>query len=91
MTDTNGRPSAGEEYVVLYLGGPNDGQTDKRIASSSGWDDELASYIAVDATETLVRYRYESARQVGDAFHVSYRYAPGEGDPLEDLDDRGEF
>ena len=31
----------GDEYVVFYVGGPYDGQTDRRISLDGRWDDEL--------------------------------------------------
>lgn len=89
MTDETPSLAHGDEYVVLYAGGPNDGQTDHRISTDGGWDDELAVLTAVDGKETLENYTAQSWRKVGDRVHVTYLWDQADSEPLVDPEDRG--
>lgn len=80
----------GDTYVVLFHGGPFDGTTDTRTATSDAWDDEVTAYASVEGLETAFAYRAEGAKQVVDQVHVDYRFVPGESDPVDALDERGD-
>lgn len=91
--DTTDTPTLadGTEYVVLFADGPSAEQTDRRVARGGSWDPEISSFVAVDGVETELRYRASSWREVGGEYQVTYKWVPGAGDPIEDLDDRNEF
>ncbi len=38
----------GEEYVVIYSGGPYDGQTDTRISTDGTWDESIEVSVEID-------------------------------------------
>ncbi|MHB1171542.1 MAG: oligoribonuclease [Lacisediminihabitans sp.] len=79
----------GDEYIVSYQGGPNDGQTDRRISTDGSWDSELTVLAAVDGKETLINYNATSWREVGGQYHVNYVYDAADSEPVEDPEDRG--
>jgi hypothetical protein len=78
----------GDEYVVFYVGGPYDGQNDTRVSTDGGFDDEVTVLAALDGKETQIVYGSPEAKQVGEQVHVTYSYNPGEGESLEDPDER---
>jgi len=79
----------GTEYVVIYSGGPNDGQTDSRIVTDGSFDAEITVLTAVDGKESLTDYNLDSWVEVGDQYHVTYVYDPKDSEPVEDPEDRG--
>ncbi len=79
----------GDEYIVIYSGGPNDGQTGKRISTDGTWDDEITVLTAVDGKETLIDYNMDSWREVGGQYHVTYVFDKADSEPVEDPEDRG--
>lgn len=89
MTDNAPTLAHGDEYVVLYTGGPNDGQTDRRISTDGSWDETITVLTAVDGKETLENYDVVSATSVGDAVHVTYSWDKADSEPSEDPEDRG--
>ena len=89
MTDTTPALSRGDEYIVLYSGGPNDGQVDHRISTDGRWDDEITVLTAVDGKETLENYDVVSWREVGGKYHVTYVWDKAESEPAEDPEHRG--
>jgi hypothetical protein len=90
MTDSAPTIAHGDEYVVIYSGGPNDGQTDRRIATDSSFDDEITVITAVDGKETLIDYTQESFVEVGGQYHVTYAFDPKDSEPTNDPEDRGD-
>jgi hypothetical protein len=90
MSDQKPTLSHGAEYIVIFEGGPNDGQTDTRISTDGGWDDELTVITAVDGKETLINYTAGAWREVGEQYQVSYGYDPRDSEPVEDPEDRGD-
>jgi len=79
----------GDEYVVVYLGGPNDGRTDKRISTDGGWDSSITVLTAVDGKETLTDYNFASWRELGGQYFVTYRFDSEDSEPIEAPEDRG--
>lgn len=90
MSDTTPTIKRGDEYVVFFRGGPNDGQVDRRISTDGSWDDELTVIATVDGKETLINYVVSSWRELGDQYQVEYVFDPDDSEELEALEDRGE-
>lgn len=88
MTDAQPTIAHGDEYIVIFSGGPNDGQTDRRIATASGWDKEIIVNGLEAAAAAEFAYTVTTAKQVGESMHVTYVWNPRDADDLEDLDDR---
>jgi hypothetical protein len=78
----------GDEYIVIFSGGPNDGQTDRRIATSTGWDDEVIVNGLESTAAAEFAYKATEARQVGDSVHVTYVWDPKDADDLEATEER---
>ncbi|MCU1638820.1 MAG: oligoribonuclease [Microbacteriaceae bacterium] len=81
MTDDTPTLAHGDEYVVLYTGGPNDGQSDRRISTDGGWDEELTVLALVSGKETMENYNAVSWTEVGGVYHVTYAYDEAESEP----------
>lgn len=88
MTDEKPTLERGAEYVVIFSGGPLDGQTDRRISTDGSWDDELTVLAEANGHETMINYDVASWRELGDTFHVTYTYDAGESEEVEDPADR---
>ncbi len=61
----------GEEYVVIYSGGPYDGQTDARISTDGSWDESLEVAVELDGDNSLLTYGSPSAREIGGQLQVT--------------------
>jgi hypothetical protein len=87
---TNEQPTIkhGDEYIVIFSGGPNDGQTDRRIATASGWDDEIIVNGLESSAAAEFAYAATTAKQVGDRVHVTYVWDPKDADDLEAAEER---
>ena len=90
MSDSAPQVSRGDEYIVFYVGGPYDGQNDKRISTDGTWETEITVIAAVDGKETQLVYTSPAAREVGDQVQVTYTWDTADSDPLEALEERGE-
>jgi len=90
MSDSAPQVSRGDEYIVFYVGGPYDGQNDKRISTDGTWETEITVIAAVDGKETQLVYVSPVAREVGDQVQVTYTWDQADSDPLEALEERGE-
>ncbi len=88
MTDEKPTLEHGAEYVVIFSGGPFDGQTDRRISTDGTWDDELTVLAESNGHETMINYDATSWRELGDAIHVTYTFDAGESEEVEDPDER---
>jgi hypothetical protein len=89
MSDDTPTLSRGDEYVVLYKGGPNDGQSDRRISTDGSWDKELTVITAVDGKETMIDYNAGEWREIGGQYQVTYTFDAADSEPVEDPEDRG--
>jgi hypothetical protein len=89
MTDSTPSLTRGDEYVVIYSGGPFDGQTDRRISTDGTWDEELTAIAAVDGKETLENYNATGARELDGEVSVTYLWDKADSEPSEDPEDRG--
>lgn len=78
----------GDEYIVIYSGGPSDGQTDRRISTDGSWDDELTVLAAEAGNETMINYNATTWREVGGSYHVTYVFDPQESEEVEDPEER---
>ena len=90
MTDNAPQLVHGDEYIVFYVGGPYDGQTDHRISTDGSWDAEVTVLAAVDGKETQLVYGSPEAHQVGAQVQVHYSWDQLDSEPLEALDERGD-
>jgi hypothetical protein len=90
MTDSEPTIARGDEYIVIYQGGPNDGQTDHRISTDGGFDGEITVLTAVDGKETMIDYTLVSSTEVGGQYHVTYSYDAKDSEPVDDPEDRGD-
>jgi hypothetical protein len=88
MSDEQPTIAHGDEYIVIFSGGPNDGQTDHRIATATGWDDEIIVNGLESAAAAEFAYTASSAKRVGDTVHVTYLWDPKDADDLESTDER---
>ncbi|MHA6667745.1 oligoribonuclease [Homoserinimonas sp. A447] len=88
MTDAKPTLEHGSEYIVLFSGGPFDGQTDKRISTDGGWDESITVLAEAHGHETMMNYDATSWRSVGDAVHVTYAFDAGDSEEVEDPADR---
>lgn len=79
----------GDEYIVIYSGGPNDGRIGSRISTDGTWDKSITVIAAVDGKETMIDYDFASWRELGGQFHVTYTYDKDDSEPVEDPEDRG--
>lgn len=89
MSNDTPNIKSGDEYIVIYSGGPNDGRTDHRISTDGTWDKEITVLTAVDGNETMIDYNLESWREIGDQYHVTYTYDEADSEPVDDPEDRG--
>lgn len=90
MSDSAPQVSRGDEYIVFYVGGPYDGQNDKRISTDGTWETEITVIAAVEGKETQLLYINPVAREVGDQVQVTYTWDAADSDPLEALDERND-
>jgi hypothetical protein len=90
MTDAEPTIAHGDEYIAIYEGGPNDGQTDSRISTDGGFDSEITVLTAVDGKETMLDYVKTRIVEVGGQYHVTYIFDPKNSEPVADAEDRGD-
>ena len=90
MTDAQPTLAHGDEYIVIYQGGPNDGQIDTRISTDGGFDTEITVLTAVGGKETLTDYNLVDFTEVGDKYHVNYAFDRKDSEPFDDPEDRGD-
>ena len=88
MSESKPTLANGTEYVVLFEGGPFDGQTDKRISTDGTWDDDITVLVETLGHETMMNYDATSWREVGDVVHVTYTFDAGESEEIESPADR---
>jgi len=80
----------GDEYTAIFHGGPFDGTTDTRTATSDALDDEITVFADVEGLQTAFAYRLTKSRHVLDQTSAEFEYVPGDSDPVDDLQDRGD-
>ncbi|NEM91659.1 oligoribonuclease [Galbitalea soli] len=88
MTDATPTLAKGDEYIVIFSGGPSDGQTDHRIATEAGWDEQIIVNGLESTAAAEFAYRASGAKKVGDSVHVTYVWDPTTADDLEDTSER---
>ncbi|MEJ1229457.1 MAG: oligoribonuclease [Galbitalea sp.] len=88
MTDAEPTLAHGEEYIVIFSGGPNDGQTDHRIATADGWDKEIIVNGLESSAAAEFAYTASTVARVGDSVHVTYVWDPKDADDLEAVEER---
>lgn len=89
MSEETPTLARGAEYVVLYKGGPNDGQSDRRISTDGRWDTEITVITAVDGKETMLGYSATDWREIGGQYQVNYVFRASDSEQIEDPEDRG--
>jgi len=90
MTDAQPTLAHGDDYIVIYQGGPNDGQIDTRISTDGGFDTEITVLTAVGGKETLTDYNLVDFTEVGGKYHVNYAFDRKDSEPFDDPEDRGD-
>lgn len=88
MTDSKPTLAHGDEYIVIYSGGPSDGQTDRRISTDGSWDESLTVIASEGGIESMMNYDATSWREVGGIYHVTYTFDPRDSEEVEDPIDR---
>ena len=88
MTDETPTLAHGDQYIVIFSGGPNDGQTDHRVATESGWDKEIIVNGLESTSAAEFAYAATTASKVGDSVHVTYVWDPKDADDLEAPEER---
>ncbi|MCU1545162.1 MAG: oligoribonuclease [Homoserinimonas sp.] len=88
MTDAKPTLAHGTEYVVLFSGGPSDGQTNRRISTDGSWDEEITVLAEAAGHETMINYDVSSWHEVGGVYHVTYTFDAGDSEEVEDPADR---
>ncbi len=81
----------GEEYVVFYVGGPYDGQTDTRISTDGSWDDEITVSVEIDGDNSLLAYGTPVATEVGGQVQVTYSFDAADSEAVADPEDRDDL
>lgn len=71
------------EYIVEYLDGPLEGETDRRVLVRGAYDQTLSAVAAVEGLESLFRYRAVDSREIAGELHVRYRFDAPDSDPVE--------
>jgi len=90
MTDAQPTLAHGDQYIAIYRGGPNDGQTDTRISTDGGFDSEITVLTAVGGKETLTDYTLVDYIEVGGQYHVNYEFDAKDSEPFDAPEDRGD-
>jgi hypothetical protein len=90
MTEAQPTLAHGDEYVVIYSGGPNDGQIETRISTDGGFDSEITVLTAIGGKETLTDYTLAGFTEVGDKYHVTYAFDAKDSEPFDAPEDRGD-
>lgn len=91
MTDNTLPLAHGDQYVVLYKGGPYDGQNDTRISTDGDYDKTLTVLAAVDGHETQQVYTAGDVHSVGDQLQISYNWDAPDSDSYKAPEERGEL
>lgn len=85
MSDSAHTP---KEYIVEYVDGPLEGQTDRRLLIDGKYDEQVTALVNVQGIDTTLWYRALGSRMVVDQQQVRYRFERSESDPVqEDRDD----
>lgn len=71
------------EYIVEYIDGPLEGETDRRVLVRGQHDTEVSAVAAVDGLESVFRYNAVDTREIAGELHVRYRFDAPDSDPVE--------
>jgi hypothetical protein len=88
MTNNEVSLNRGDQYIVLYKGGPYDGQTDVRVSTDGSYDDEVTVLVALNGKETQVVYGNPVAKSLGDQVQVHYSFDLSDSEDIQDPDER---
>jgi hypothetical protein len=88
MTNSNVDLKHGDQYIVFYTGGPYDGQSDTRISTDGGWDEQLTVLVALDGKETQLDYVSPVVKLVGDQVQVTYTWDQADSEQISDGEER---
>lgn len=76
------------EYIVDYIDGPLEGESDKRVLVQGKYDDRIGAIAAVEGLESTFWYVAGESRDVQGELHVEYSFDAPDSDPVEsDPDD----
>jgi hypothetical protein len=76
-----------KEYIIEFLDGPLQGQTQHRPLIDGEYEKELDTFVAVEGLPSQLHYVAQKTRQVGETLFVSYRFDPADSDSIE-VDDQ---
>ncbi len=83
--------AAGEEYIVFFVGGPYDGQTDTRISTDGTWDAEITVPVEIDGDDSLLHYGSPVATELDGSVRVTYAFDAADSEAVVEPDDRDDF
>lgn len=83
MNDSTPTIAKGDEYIVIFSGGPHDGQTDRRISTDGTWDESITLLAAEHGNEGLMNYDVKEWREVGGVYHVTYTFDPRDSEETD--------
>jgi hypothetical protein len=83
--------SHGDEYIVMFQGGPFDGQTERRISTDGSWDTDLTVIVGQEGMDTMLNYKATAVRQRGDQVQVLYVWDQHDSEPLQDPEARWNY
>lgn len=75
------------EYIVEFVDGPLEGQTDTRVLVHGEHDKRISMVAAVDSMESLFWYDELDSREVQGTLHVRYTFDSSDSDPIESNDE----
>ncbi|PJJ63534.1 hypothetical protein [Compostimonas suwonensis] len=78
MSDTD----SGTVYIVEYIDGPLEGETDRRLLIGGEYDARLGAVAAVEGKESLFWYNAVDSRDIQGQLHVRYSFERADSDPV---------
>lgn len=78
------------EYIVEYIDGPLESETDRRVLVRGEYDQTLSAVAAVEGLESLFHYVAVDSREIQGDLHVRYRFDAPDSDPVEPDTEEGD-
>jgi len=71
-----------EEYIVEYLDGPLQGETDRRVFVDGRHDERISAFAAVEGTEPMLWYDAVETERIQGLLHVRYAFDAAASEPV---------